>query len=86
MKSHILSKRRLNAIKLRQKGGKMGRRERQKWGEEEMNKVKELIKANRGMIESKWFKEQHRKTQEAFSRVRKLSFPVLIVLIVQKSV
>jgi len=36
-----------NAIKLRQKGGKMGRRERQKWGEEEMNKVKELIKANR---------------------------------------
>jgi len=51
-----------------------------------MNKVKELIKANRGMIESKWFKEQHRKTQEAFSRVRKLSFPVLIVLIVQKSV
>ena len=27
-----ISKSRVNAIKLRQKGGKMGRRERQKWG------------------------------------------------------
>lgn len=51
-----------------------------------MEKVNKLMKENRKMIESKWFKEQHRKTQEAFSRVRKLSFAVLVVFIVQKSV
>ena len=51
-----------------------------------INKIEELIKENRGMIESEWFKEQHRKRKEAFSRVRKLSFPVLIVFIMQKSV
>ena len=51
-----------------------------------MEKVNKLMKENRKMIESKWFKEQHRKTQEAFSRVRKLSFAVRVVFIVQKSV
>ena len=38
------------------------------------------------MIESEWFKEQHRKMKEAFTRVRKLTFPVIIVFILQKSV
>jgi len=44
------------------------------------------MEGNNKMIKSEWFKEQHRKTKEAFSRMRKLSFPALIVLIVQKSV
>lgn len=51
-----------------------------------VKKIQELIRKNREMIESKWFKEQHRKTKEAFSRVRKLSFSTLIVFIIQKSV
>ncbi len=55
-------------------------------GKGEMNKVEELIKGNRRMIESEWFKEQHRKTKVAFSRMRKLSFPMLMVFIIQKSV
>jgi len=51
-----------------------------------MKKANEVIEENRSMIESEWFKEQHRKVKAAFTRVRKLTFPVIIVLILQKSV
>jgi hypothetical protein len=51
-----------------------------------VGKTNEVIEENRRMIESKWFKEQYRKKTEAFSRIRKLSFPIMIVLILQKSV
>jgi len=51
-----------------------------------MKKTNEVIEENRSMIESEWFKEQHRKVKEAFTRVRKLTFPVIIVFILQKGV
>ena len=44
------------------------------------------MEENRRMIESEKFKEQYRKVKSAFTRTRKLSFSMIIVFILQKSV
>jgi len=51
-----------------------------------VRKTNKVIEENQRMIESEWFKKQHCKVKEAFTRIRKLSFPVMIVFILQKSV
>ena len=51
-----------------------------------MEKVEKIVSETRTLIESEAFKEQNRKTDQAFTRMRKLTFPRMIVLIIQKSV
>ena len=51
-----------------------------------MEKIEKIVSANRIMIESKAFKEEHRTSERAFIKERKLIFQRLILLIIQKSV
>jgi hypothetical protein len=51
-----------------------------------MGKVDKAVRESRRMIEAEAFKEQHRTSRRTFSRVRKLTFSRMIILILQKSV
>ena len=51
-----------------------------------METIEKIVSASQIMIESKAFKEEHRTSERAFTRERKLIFPRLILLIIQKSV
>ena len=51
-----------------------------------MEKVDKAVKESRRMIEAEAFKEQHRTGEKKFSRIRKLTFSKMIILIMQKSV
>ena len=51
-----------------------------------MNKKKQLLEKSQELINSETFKEQHRTSEKYFTRMRKLCFSVLIILIIRKSV
>ena len=51
-----------------------------------MEKVDKIVSASRALIDSETFKEQNRNTDKAFTRMRKLTFPRIVVLIIPKSV
>ena len=51
-----------------------------------MGKVDKAVRDSRRMIEAEGFKEQHRTSRRTFSRVRKLTFSRMRILILQKSV
>lgn len=51
-----------------------------------MGKVDKAVRESRRMIEAESFKEQHRTSKKKFSRIRKLTFSRMIILIMQKSV
>jgi hypothetical protein len=51
-----------------------------------MEKTEEIIEVSRNMIESEPFKEQHRSDSKAFTRTRILTFPRVILFILEKSV
>ena len=51
-----------------------------------MEKVDKAVKESRRMIEAESFKEQHRTGEKKFIRIRKLTFPKMIILIMQTSV
>lgn len=51
-----------------------------------MNKKKQVLEKSQELINSETFKVQHRASEKYFTRLRKLCFSVLIILIIRKSV
>jgi hypothetical protein len=50
-----------------------------------LNKKKQSVEISQELIQDEKFKERHRNSETAFTRVRKLYFPFVLVLILQKS-
>jgi hypothetical protein len=50
-----------------------------------LNKKKQSVEISQELIQDEKFKERHRNSETAFTRVRKLYFPLVLVLILQKS-
>ena len=49
-------------------------------------KAKEALRKSRAVLHSKAFKERHRTEKKYFSRARVLTFPIVLMLLLQKSV